>query len=125
MPDSVVLPYLQVEDAHIFDRVNTLCKNKILFKQNVFNLYFYVISLKNINFNTLKMRKNVNMHFFFQISYQITEDNSNDNFFIDTRAFNVSAKIKKPLDRDSMPITLQGMYTLTVSTKYIRIVKLT
>ncbi|GFY64503.1 cadherin-related tumor suppressor [Trichonephila inaurata madagascariensis] len=68
-PDSVVLPYLQVEDAHIFDR----------------------------------------------ISYQITEDNSNDNFFIDTRAFNVSAKIKKPLDRDTMPMTLQGMYTLTVT----------
>ncbi|GIY34023.1 protocadherin Fat 2 [Caerostris extrusa] len=44
-PDSVVLPYLQVEDAHIFDR----------------------------------------------LSYQITEDNSNDNFFIDTMAFNVTA----------------------------------
>ncbi|CAL1272163.1 unnamed protein product [Larinioides sclopetarius] len=68
-PDSVVLPYLQVEDAHIFDR----------------------------------------------LSYQITEDNSNDNFYIDTLAFNVSAKIKKPLDRDTMPMTLQGMYTLTVT----------
>lgn len=59
-----------------------------------------------------------------KLSYQITEDNSNDNFFIDVSSstnssssskINVSLRVKKALDRESMPKFLAGMYTLTVS----------
>lgn len=54
------------------------------------------------------------------LSYQITEDNSNDNFYIDIRSVpgvytNVSLRVKKPLDRDTMAKFLEGMYTLTVT----------
>ncbi|XP_064457801.1 protocadherin Fat 3-like [Ornithodoros turicata] len=52
---------------------------------------------------------------FEKISYQITEDNSNDNFLLDTKQSLVSLKVKKPLDRDSMPSILQGIYTLTIT----------
>ncbi|UYV72307.1 hypothetical protein LAZ67_9002569 [Cordylochernes scorpioides] len=52
---------------------------------------------------------------FEKLSYQITEDNSNDNFYVDVRSSNVSLRVKKPLDRDSMPPALQGIYTLTVT----------
>jgi len=56
-----------------------------------------------------------------KIDYQITEDNSIDNFYIDVQPgpsglmSNVSLRLKKPLDRDSMPNFLQGIYTLTVT----------
>jgi len=63
-----------------------------------------------------------------KLSYQITEDNSNDNFFIDVssqggggassnsgKKINVSLRVKKALDRESMPKFLAGMYTLTVT----------
>lgn len=72
-----------------------------------------------------------------KLSYQITEDNSNDNFFIDVssqstsnnpisttttagnnnsnRKINVSLRVKKALDRESMPKFLGGIYTLTVT----------
>lgn len=52
---------------------------------------------------------------FVQISYQITEDNSDDNFVLDTKQNVISLRVKKPLDRDNMPAILQGVYTLTVS----------
>lgn len=56
-----------------------------------------------------------------RLSYQITEDNSNDNFYIDVRSgtaeqsANVTLRIKKFLDRDTMPKFLQGIFTLTVT----------
>ncbi|RWS30694.1 protocadherin Fat 4-like protein, partial [Leptotrombidium deliense] len=55
-----------------------------------------------------------------KISYQITEDNSNDNFYIDIQssvgaAANISLRIKKVIDRDIMPKFLQGVYTLTIT----------
>ncbi len=55
-----------------------------------------------------------------RLSYQITEDNSNDNFYIDVRAgdstpANVSLRVKKLIDRDSMPKFLQGIYTLAIT----------
>lgn len=71
-----------------------------------------------------------------KLSYQITEDNSNDNFFIDVssatssgsasgnlagalqqaaRKINVSLRVKKALDREAMPKFLGGVYTLTVT----------
>nr|XP_046916120.1 protocadherin Fat 4-like isoform X2 [Dermatophagoides farinae] len=54
------------------------------------------------------------------IVYQITEDNSNDNFYIDSVVDNeipknVTLKIKRPIDRDRMAKFLQGIYTLSVS----------
>lgn len=55
------------------------------------------------------------MAIFDKLSYQITEDNSNDNFFVDIRSNNVSLRVKKPLDRDTMNPTLHGMYTLAVT----------
>lgn len=56
-----------------------------------------------------------------RLSYQVTEDNSNDNFYIDVRSSgvgspaNVSLRVKKPLDRDSMAKFLQGIFTITVT----------
>lgn len=55
-----------------------------------------------------------------KLSYQITEDNSNDNFFIDVssgggKKINVSLRVKKALDREAMPKFLGGVYTLTIS----------
>ncbi|XP_053211715.1 protocadherin Fat 4-like isoform X1 [Panonychus citri] len=56
-----------------------------------------------------------------RLDYQITEDDSNDNFYVDVHhggvgaSANVSLRVKKPLDRDSMPKFLQGIYTLTVT----------
>ncbi|XP_054156169.1 protocadherin Fat 4-like isoform X2 [Oppia nitens] len=55
-----------------------------------------------------------------RLSYQITEDNSNDNFYIDVRQggdtpMNVTLRIKKILDRDSMPKFLQGVHTLAIT----------
>ncbi|RWS16902.1 protocadherin Fat 4-like protein, partial [Dinothrombium tinctorium] len=56
-----------------------------------------------------------------KLSYQLTEDNSNDNFYIDVQgggvgaAANATLRVKKMLDRDSMPKFLQGIYTLTVT----------
>lgn len=74
-----------------------------------------------------------------KLSYQITEDNSNDNFFIDVSSsstlpnnsstnanqrnpnktpasqISVSLRVKKELDRESMPKFLAGIYTLTIS----------
>lgn len=52
--------------------------------------------------------------------YQITEDNSNDNFYVDVITENdipknASLKIKKSIDRDRMAKFLQGIYTLSVS----------
>ena len=52
--------------------------------------------------------------------YQITEDNSNDNFFIEVQTkdeiiTNATLRIKKLIDRDRMPKFLQGIYTLSVS----------
>ncbi|XP_023209390.1 protocadherin Fat 4-like, partial [Centruroides sculpturatus] len=55
------------------------------------------------------------MAIFDKLSYQITEDNSNDNFFVDIRSNNVSLRVKKPLDRDTMNPTLHGMYTLAIT----------
>ncbi|XP_022692572.1 protocadherin Fat 4-like isoform X3 [Varroa jacobsoni] len=53
---------------------------------------------------------------FDKISYQITEDNSADNFYLDTSSLNtVSLRVKKPVDRDAMPTFLQGVFTLTVA----------
>lgn len=52
---------------------------------------------------------------FGKISYQITEDNSDDNFLLDTKQNIISLRVKKPLDRDSMPTILQGVYTLTIT----------
>ncbi|KAG0424080.1 hypothetical protein HPB47_000170 [Ixodes persulcatus] len=52
---------------------------------------------------------------FEKISYQITEDNSDDNFVLDTKQNVISLRVKKPLDRDNMPAILQGVYTLTVT----------
>ncbi|XP_037269642.2 protocadherin Fat 3 isoform X1 [Rhipicephalus microplus] len=52
---------------------------------------------------------------FGKISYQITEDNSDDNFMLDTKQNIISLRVKKPLDRDSMPVILQGVYTLTIT----------
>nr|XP_027203228.1 protocadherin Fat 4-like [Dermatophagoides pteronyssinus] len=61
------------------------------------------------------------------ILYQITEDNSNDNFYIDTVGTggnsgenndiprNVTLKIKRSIDRDRMAKFLQGIYTLSIS----------
>lgn len=55
-----------------------------------------------------------------RLSYQITEDNSNDNFYIDVRngenaPTNVSLRVKKLIDRDSMPKFLQGIHTLAIT----------
>ncbi|XP_074599101.1 protocadherin Fat 4-like [Brevipalpus obovatus] len=56
-----------------------------------------------------------------RLEYQITEDNSQDNFYVDVHHggvgphANVSLRVKKSLDRDSMPKFLQGIYTLTVA----------
>lgn len=67
-----------------------------------------------------------------KLSYQITEDNSNDNFFIDVssgapaanhhhqqqqqgKKIQVSLRVKKSLDRESMPKFLGGIYSLTVT----------
>ncbi|OQR76891.1 protocadherin Fat 4-like [Tropilaelaps mercedesae] len=53
---------------------------------------------------------------FDKISYQITEDNSADNFYLDTSSPNtVALRVKKPVDRDAMPTFLQGVFTLTVA----------
>ena len=54
------------------------------------------------------------------LEYQITEDNSNDNFYIDALTkddlvTNATLRIKKLIDRDRMAKFLQGIYTLTVS----------
>ncbi|EEC18238.1 cadherin-repeats domain-containing protein [Ixodes scapularis] len=46
---------------------------------------------------------------FEKISYQITEDNSDDNFVLDTKQNVISLRVKKPLDRDNMPAILQGV----------------
>lgn len=61
-----------------------------------------------------------NKHNSQNIDFQITEDNSNDNFFIDaiTRdgyVRNATLRIKKLADRDRMPKFLQGIYTLAIS----------
>lgn len=55
-----------------------------------------------------------------RLSYQITEDNSNDNFYIDVRSgdnnpTNVSLRVKKLIDRDSMAKFLQGIHTLAIT----------
>lgn len=56
-----------------------------------------------------------------KLDYQITEDNSQDNFYVDVRnggvgqGANVSLRVKKTLDRDSMANFLQGIYTITVT----------
>ena len=77
-----------------------------------------------------------------QLTYQITEDNSNDNFFIDVfnekystnqngstyvnlinasaNKMSVSLKIKKPIDRDTMSKFLHGIYTLTVTASNVK-----
>lgn len=54
------------------------------------------------------------------LGYQITEDDSNDNFYIDVLTkndlvTNATLRIKKLIDRDRMAKFLQGIYTLTVS----------
>ncbi|XP_013792660.1 cadherin EGF LAG seven-pass G-type receptor 3-like, partial [Limulus polyphemus] len=52
---------------------------------------------------------------FRKLSYLITEDNSEERFYIDYKiASSVSLRVKKRLDRDGMPSILQGVYTLTV-----------
>ena len=55
-----------------------------------------------------------------RLSYQITEDNSDDNFYIDVRSgdnvpTNVSLRVKKLIDRDSIPKFLQGIHTLGIT----------
>lgn len=77
-----------------------------------------------------------------QLTYQITEDNSNDNFYIDmsnekyttnlnassfvnlinaaSNKMSVSLKIKKPIDRDTMSGFLHGIYTLVISASNIK-----
>ena len=77
-----------------------------------------------------------------QLTYQITEDNSNDNFFIDVfnekfstnqngsayvnlinasaNKMSVSLKIKKAIDRDTMSRFLHGVYTLVVSASNVK-----
>lgn len=57
--------------------------------------------------------------------YQITEDNTNDNFYIDVVQkddipSNVTLKIKRLVDRDKMAKFLQGIYTLSVSASNAR-----
>ncbi|KAI2804340.1 hypothetical protein BLOT_003322, partial [Blomia tropicalis] len=54
------------------------------------------------------------------LAYQITEDNSNDNFYVDVATkgdfvTNATLRIKKTIDRDRMPKFLQGIYTLSLS----------
>ena len=77
-----------------------------------------------------------------QLTYQITEDNSNDNFFIDVfnekystnqngsayvnlinasaNKMSVSLKIKRSIDRDTMSKFLHGIYTLVVSASNVK-----
>lgn len=77
-----------------------------------------------------------------QLTYQITEDNSNDNFYIDvfnekfstnqnastyvnlinaaSNRMSVSLKIKKLIDRDSMSKFLHGIYTLVVTASNVK-----
>jgi len=77
-----------------------------------------------------------------QLTYQITEDNSNDNFYIDvinekystnqnastlvnlinaaSNKMSVSLKIKKSIDRDTMSKYLHGSYTLVVSASNLK-----
>lgn len=77
-----------------------------------------------------------------QLIYQITEDNSDDNFFIDvfnekyssnqngstfvnlinaaSNKMSVSLKIKKSIDRDSMSRYLHGIYTLVVTASNVK-----
>ncbi|XP_022236586.1 protocadherin Fat 4-like, partial [Limulus polyphemus] len=55
---------------------------------------------------------------FEKLSYKITEDNSQGNFYVDYRnPRRVSVRARKALDRDTMPSILQGMYTLTVTAR--------
>ena len=77
-----------------------------------------------------------------QLTYQITEDNSNDNFYIDifsekynsssqntsnyvnlinaANRMSVSLKVKKSIDRDNMANFLHGIYTLVVSASNVK-----
>ncbi|XP_013776929.1 protocadherin Fat 4-like, partial [Limulus polyphemus] len=51
-----------------------------------------------------------------KVSYSITEDNSLENFYVDSRnPLSVFIRVKRPLDRDTMPPILQGIYTLMVT----------
>lgn len=66
------------------------------------------------------MLLDMNRHNAQNMIYQITEDNSNDNFFVDVTAqgdliTNATLRIKKQIDRERMAAFLQGIYTLTVS----------
>jgi len=79
-----------------------------------------------------------------QLTYQITEDNSNDNFYIDvfsekftsssnqsvspyanlinanSNKMSVSLKVKKSIDRDTMSKFLHGIYTLVVTASNVK-----
>ncbi|XP_013791225.1 protein dachsous-like, partial [Limulus polyphemus] len=55
---------------------------------------------------------------FQKLSYVITDDNSQETFYIDSRdPSNVSIRGRKPLDRDTMPPILHGVYTLMVTAR--------